>query len=88
VQCVLIVAGEFDVVRVECVHMPCMLLVLTEVFAKFLGYVCAGLGARYFCKFRLPLFAACDWSINHLSLSLLYRVRLLRNFGGVREVKV
>ena len=81
-QCVLIVAGEFDVVRVECVHMPCMLLVLSGVFAKFLGYVCAGLGACYFCKIRPPLFAACDWSINHLFLSLLYRIRLLRILRG------
>ena len=44
-QCVIMVAGEIDVIRVECVYIPCILYVLLEVFAKFLGYACAGLGA-------------------------------------------
>ena len=65
-----------------------VLYVMLEVYAKFLGYACAGLGACYFCKFRFSLFAACDWPINRLFLSLLYRPRSLRFFEGVREVEI
>ena len=88
VQCVMEMPGEVDVIRVGCVYIPCILYFLSGVYAKFRGYVYAGLGAWYFCKFRFPLFAACDWPIKLLFLSLLYRFRALRFFEGVREAKI
>jgi hypothetical protein len=70
-QCVLIVACVFGVVRVECIHMLCRFLVLSDAFAEFLGCVCAGLKAWWFCIPQIQTFAACDWSINNLLYSLL-----------------